>query len=174
MRTIARVITALSVMQVVSPALFAQCRTPTCQPKQVVVPVVQQIVPVAVQVPTYSATYSSYEAGILEKLERIAVALERGGGAQGVAAVTHVSIIQNRCSGCHEAQVAEGKGGGFVMWDAKGLPPFSLPEKRRIKELVKTGAMPPSGPLTEDEKRVINEWLDGKKQPAPATSGSGS
>ena len=140
---------------------MAQCRTPFCPQKQVVVPPVQ-LVPIAVQVPTYSVSYDGNIAALIAELRGIREEIAGLRGATSPQALSHISIITNNCARCHEAKVAGGKGGSFVMLDAKGVPPFSLPEKRRIEELVKAKKMPPDRPLSDSEQEAL---FRGLKQP---------
>ena len=103
----------------------------------------------------------------LRKL-RLEVARLRGGSvvAPPVSAqpLTGAGIIGQRCASCHSAASAATNGGGFTLVGADGkLVPLSLPEKRRIVELVTADRMPkkPHAPLTSQEKETLKAFFEG-------------
>lgn len=107
--------------------------------------------------PVYSASYNSAQAGIEEKLERIAAALEKlGVGGGGNQPATFEQLVTNKCASCHQDGKADTLGGGFVLSEKDGtIPPFSLAEQRRINQLVQEGKMPPKSPLSPSDKAAF-------------------
>lgn len=73
-------------------------------------------------------------------------------------------LVKLRCAECHAWDSAEKKGAGFVLLAEEGkVPPLSLAEKRRIARMVSKDEMPPKLPLTELEKRALEEFLNPKE-----------
>ena len=109
-------------------------------------------------VPLYSASYSSQQAGVEEKLERIAAALEKLALGKEVQGTSFEQVVTGRCASCHQDGAADKLGGGFVLQEKDGtLPPFSLAEQRRITQLVEEGKMPPKAPLSPAEKLIVGQ-----------------
>ena len=132
-------------------------------------PVRKVIVPAVVSpiiIPTYSASYTASQDGtlrdILAELRAIRQELRSSKGE----AVSFQARGAGKCANCHQERNAGAAGGGFVLLENDGrLPPMSLPEKRRIVDLVSKGAMPPpkSGvALTDAEKTITKEYLSKK------------
>lgn len=138
------------------------CRSRVVAVKQVVA--VQQyaayVAPVyaAVYVPAYSASYDSERAAIIQELRLLREELRQGRGEAPAQALSFNELVKQRCAACHIDGKADANGGGFVMLEKDGtVPPFSLPEQRRIKEHAINGTMPPKNPLPDREKKAFAE-----------------
>lgn len=72
-------------------------------------------------------------------------------------AATVSRVIGTSCVKCHQAAVAEDKGGGFVMVGADNkTPQFTPADLRRIRARVGDGSMPKGqNKLTEPEKQAM-------------------
>lgn len=112
-------------------------------------------------VPAYGAAYSASDDLLKQILEEIkglrkdVQGLRLGAAGSGN---TLADAVGRHCVQCHAAQVADDKGGGFVLVEKSStLADLSLAEKRRVARLVEQGKMPPAGQpvLTDDEKKVF-------------------
>lgn len=143
--------------------LLAGLNAPACPPlRQRVVVQAQAVVAVplvpVVAVPAYSVGYDPAVGAIVAELRALREAVEklRPGGGAGVLDLK--GVVATRCAACHQDDQAEAKGAGFVLLEKDGsLPPFSLPERRRMKQLVDEGKMPPKNPLSEAEKSLFKK-----------------
>ena len=123
--------------------------------------VITQLVPIVVQVPAYSVSYQPLQDKdpILEELRMIRALLAGRNGA----ALQGPALLRQSCIGCHGAVGAPNKGGGFVIVDAQDkLMPFSLPERRRMMDLIQQDVMPKNRKLTENEKKTLIAFLKGE------------
>ena len=131
-----RLLTALLCLTLAAPLALADCH----RRKVVVAPVF--VVPVVVVTPTYAASYIP--------------APEQPKPLEPSPASTALLVLHNRCVQCHSETAAEAKGGGQILLNADGsLATLSLAEKRRVRELVERGAMPPGRPVSEAEKQLV-------------------
>ena len=152
-----------AVLALIVPSLaFAQCNTVKCVKPVVAVPVVATPVIQQIVLPTYSVSFDPASAAIIAELQAIREELRQARTGQAVAAPTLLSLTQNHCASCH-GKGADSKG-GYVMVDDKGLVPFSLPERRRMAELIRTGAMPPGKPMLEADKKAFLDLLEQKTE----------
>jgi hypothetical protein len=86
-------------------------------------------------------------------------------GQQAGGELTFPVLAKKHCIKCHALDVAEEKGGDFVMFEKDGeLAVFSAAQNRQISKKVESGAMPVNGKLSEDEKKPFVH-LDPRKQP---------
>ena len=130
-----RVLTALLCLTLAAPLALGNCHR-----RKVVVPVV--FVPVIAYQPTYAASYIPTP--------------EQPKPLEPAPASTALLVLHNRCVQCHSETAAEAKGGGQILLNADGsLATLSLAEKRRVRELVEKGAMPPGRPVSEAEKQLV-------------------
>ena len=97
------------------------------------------------------------------ELRKLTIAVERlrAGNGSLVPADTPAGAVKSmvgaKCASCH-APGGKGAEAGLVLIEVDGkIPPFSVTERRRIKEMVLKGAMPkpPSPPLSEAERAAV-------------------
>ena len=125
--------------------------------QQVVIPSTA-IVPVVVQVPTYSVSYNSDTAAIVAELRAIRRELEAmRGGSQPLSLA---GVFSQRCASCHASGVSASKGAGISLLDAAGkVPPLSVLEKRAIKKAIRTNMPKGDKPLDKVEIDFIDKEL---------------
>ena len=151
-----------AVLALIVPSLaFAQCNTVKCVKPVVAVPVVATPVIQQIVLPTYSVSFDPASAAIIAELQAIREELRQARTGQAVAAPTLLSLVTNNCASCHDASSAAAKGGTFVMTEKNQLVPFSLPERRRLAEVVRSGAMPKGKPMLEADKAAFLKLLEG-------------
>lgn len=121
--------------------------------------------PTKVLTPAYQASFSPTDQLLKEILDEmrglrsdLRVAL-----VGGQVKTDAVAVLNQRCARCHQDGKAAGLGDGVILVERDGsVPPFSILEKRRILEQVRTGKMPKTGgPLAPNEKKAVEEFLSG-------------
>ena len=84
--------------------------------------------------------------------------------------VLKAKVFQPKCIQCHEGMNAKGQVDltnyeALMNRDPPVILPFN-PEESGLFQVIKMGAMPPSGPLSEDEISAVYDWI---KKGAPKT-----
>lgn len=123
----------------------------------VVEPVVAAVFqPIAVSVPAYSVGYSQQsDPAILERLDRIAAALERmnaHGAAGAKAEPAFVALVRTNCAACHGINP---KGNKLALFDSAGAWKEPTPELLGdMIAMVSSGKMPPQGRQMSADDRL--------------------
>lgn len=117
--------------------------------------------------PSYGASHNAsaatevYLKEILTTLLRIEKRLNGGNVLQPVPNHTNapdgVKLTARLCVTCHQANVADAKGGGFVLVEDDGtLAQLSVEARRRIERRVSNAQMPPAKFLVENKLSPLN------------------
>lgn len=122
--------------------------------------------PIAVAVPSYSVGLSQQtDSALLERLDRIAAALERGGGQrleQQAAIHPGQAFLQKSCVACHDASVAKAKGGGNAFFNGGQLVALSDKQKLEMTMAVYQQRMPRGGKATDEDVAALVSFFDSK------------
>ncbi len=70
-----------------------------------------------------------------------------------------VAVLQSKCASCHEARVANAKGGKLVLLN--GIEPAALTPAQLLQVVRKTwdGDMPPREKLSDEDQSALMTWL---------------
>lgn len=136
----------------------------------VLVPVQPQ--PVQVQFPLFtvsgrqSLNDNELLRQLLDEVRQLRQEVAQLRGLDVTAPKNFPGLVVARCAACHKADVAKAKGGDLVLLELDGtLPPFSIDQAAAIVSQVRTGAMPPKGPLSRDEQQLVFDALFRKESP---------
>lgn len=75
-----------------------------------------------------------------------------------------VTLMAQTCSACHAESVAEDKGHGLALFNAKGEIALTPVVAQKCAEMVLSGKMPKKTPLSEADKQALAKWLQGVAQ----------
>jgi hypothetical protein len=85
--------------------------------------------------------------------EKTVVAKVTAGGTAGAKFAAVKSLMASKCQSCHNSTQAN----GGMNWTVDcNIVKYSARIKVRA---VDEGTMPPTGPLTQDEKNIITDWI---------------
>ena len=143
----------------------ADCRVRQRVVVQVQVQAVALVATLPLAVPAYSVSVDPVAYALLEEVRAIRKELAGlRGGAAGPADLK--ALVTADCAKCHSEAKAADHGGEFVLVEANGsLAVLSLPERRRIAELVEKGTMPPKAPLSDARKAEFRAAMKAKASP---------
>ncbi len=119
--------------------------------------------PAAVQVPYYGAVYGQPGALTRADVTRIIELLEsierNTAPARAVkAGPDALAVARAKCSACHTPARADGKGGGFTLFNddrASSLRILDGRQRAAVRRAVEEGTMPPNGKLTPAERSAL-------------------
>lgn len=124
--------------------------------------------PPAYLVPKYQASYSPVEDMLgqmileLRAIREELAEMKQHIGQQRLATVEQGELLfRNRCAGCHDAEVAEEKGGSTILVDETGSFQPMRYQVRNIKRQIEKDLMPMTGnKFTPQEKQIAYSFLD--------------
>lgn len=85
-----------------------------------------------------------------------------GNAAAGHANFEAFAKADGKCINCHQDGTKAAEENGFVMFEKDGkISVFSLPERRRMDELIRKGQMPPGG-ISQQLRQEASQLLSKK------------
>lgn len=128
---------------------------------------VAQYVPLVVSVPQYSVGLSaSYVAPQVQPQATPAAAVAPAPAQASTATVAteHARILVSKCAACHDAAVANSKGGKLTLSSGDSLVELSDRQAMKVISQAYSSKMPKVGDkLSDAEIGVLMQWLESRK-----------
>jgi mono/diheme cytochrome c family protein len=114
---------------------------------------------------TYAVSYDTDTAALIAAIDRVARAVEALRAERAEQATTGSDVLRQRCAQCHSGQQA--KGGFALLVDGGGLAKLTVEDRSKVISRIHSTdprmRMPPTGPLTDSERRLVDRLMFGEE-----------